>query len=271
VRGKKIRAVVTAVLPRTKVQFGNLNCAVLLDSGSARSIILYQNFQQLNRGGEDFKLLDTDVTCVTASEHNLEVVGEVKMTLKVNQFSWTWHFLVGKRFKGQPILGADFISRSNLIVDLGQSRCYFRFAPEVHISFCKNNKPSSGVCYIRLNNRSPPIQCGKLSLRQRKELETLIQHYPDVLTPELALTKVLEYDIQLLDKTPVRLAPYRLSPPKMQYLRAHLKQLLEDGVIEPSNSHYSSPMFLVPKGEGNYRAVVDFRSLNKRIAIESVP
>jgi len=30
-------------------------------------------------------------------------------------------------------------------------------------------------------------------------------------------------------------------------------------------------MFLVPKGENNYRAVVDFRALNKKIAIESVP
>jgi hypothetical protein len=75
----------------------------------------------------------------------------------------------------------------------------------------------------------------------------------------------------MLDKTPVRLAPYRLSQPKMQYLREHVKQLLSDGIIEPSNSHYSSPMFLVPKSEGTYRAVVDFRALNKRIAIDSVP
>jgi len=30
-------------------------------------------------------------------------------------------------------------------------------------------------------------------------------------------------------------------------------------------------MFLVPKGEKNYRAVVDFRALNKKIAIEPVP
>jgi hypothetical protein len=102
-------------------------------------------------------------------------------------------------------------------------------------------------------------------------LEHLIHRYPDVLTARLGLTNLLEYDIQLLDKTPVRLAPYRLSPPKMQYLREHIKQLLRDGVIEPSTSHYSSPMFLVPKSEGTYRAVVDFRALNKRSAIESVP
>jgi hypothetical protein len=81
----------------------------------------------------------------------------------------------------------------------------------------------------------------------------------------------MEYEIQLLDKTPVRSAPYRLSPPKMQYLKAHVNRLLRACVIEPSSSHYSSPKFLVPKAGGEYRAVVYFRALNKRIAIESVP
>jgi hypothetical protein len=57
----------------------------------------------------------------------------------------------------------------------------------------------------------------------------------------------------------------------MQFLREHIQQLLKDGVIEPSRSNYSSPMFLVPKAGGTYRAVVDFRALNKRISIESVP
>jgi hypothetical protein len=61
----------------------------------------------------------------------------------------------------------------------------------------------------------------------------------------------MEYDIQLLDSTAVRQAPYRLAPPKMQYLREHIEKLLKDGVIEPSSSNYSSPMFFVPKSEGN--------------------
>jgi len=82
----------------------------------------------------------------------------------------------------------------------------------------------------------------------------------------------MEYEIQLIDNTPVKLPPYRLSlPKKMQYLREHIKTLLRYGVIEPSLSNYSSPMFLVPKPGGIYRAVVDFRMLNKLISIESVP
>jgi hypothetical protein len=83
----------------------------------------------------------------------------------------------------------------------------------------------------------------------------------------LGLTKLIEYDIQLLDNTPLRLPPYRLSPPKMQYLREHIKSLLKEGFIEPSSSNYSSPVFLVPKSTGSFQAVVDFRALNKRISV----
>jgi hypothetical protein len=79
---------------------------------------------------------------------------------------------------------------------------------------------------------------GKLSPSPQKNVEHLLNQYPDVLNRKLGLTHLLEYEVQLLDKTPVSLAPYRLALPKMQYLRAHIKQLLKEGIIEPSSSNY---------------------------------
>ena len=75
----------------------------------------------------------------------------------------------------------------------------------------------------------------------------------------MGLTHLMEYKIQPIDKTPIKLPLYRLPPPKMQFLREHIKTLIRDGVIEPSLSNYLSPMFLVPKTGGAYRAIVDFR------------
>jgi hypothetical protein len=78
----------------------------------------------------------------------------------------------------------------------------------------------------------------------------------------------MEYDIQLLGNSPVGLSPYRLAPPKIQYLRQRIKKLLREGVIETSFSNYSNPYFLVPNSAGCYSEVVDFRVLNKQIAVE---
>jgi len=160
---------------------------------------------------------------------------------------------------------------TKLVLELGSCRCHFAFAPLVCINFIQGKDCPPCSWYMTLSSQSPQVQMGKLPSSQQGKLEQLISQYPDVLNEELGLTHLMEYEIQLLDNTPVRLAPYRLALPKMQYLREHIKKLLREGVIEPSFSNYLSPMFLVPKSAGGYRAVVDFRVLNMRIVIESVP
>jgi hypothetical protein len=75
----------------------------------------------------------------------------------------------------------------------------------------------------------------------------MINQFPDVLTLKLGLTTLLEYDIELLDLSPVKLAPYRLMSPKMEVLHQHIQRMLDQGIIRPSTSQYSSPIFLVPK------------------------
>ena len=43
------------------------------------------------------------------------------------------------------------------------------------------------------------------------------------------------------------------------------------GVIEKSDSPYSSPMLVVPKKDGSYRLCLDFRKLNKIIKFDAEP
>jgi hypothetical protein len=86
---------------------------------------------------------------------------------------------------------------------------------------------------LSLSSCLPHVQTGRLSSGQKEKLEKLINQYPDVLNDKLGLTHIMEYEIKLLDNTPVRLTPYGLSTPKMQHLREHIKPLLRDGVMEP--------------------------------------
>lgn len=56
--------------------------------------------------------------------------------------------------------------------------------------------------------------------------------------------------------------PYRLGPKKREILDAKIKELLDNDIIEPSNSRGGSPAFLVPKPNGSWRLVTSFQELN---------
>jgi hypothetical protein len=160
---------------------------------------------------------------VTTSGQDLEAIGELQVTLKIHGFSWRWRFLVSKKFQGVPILGANFIIKTQMVLDLANARIYFGFAPEKYIYFSKGKGVLSFSHTEPLSAKLPKVQCGRMSASQKAQLERLICHYPEVLTERLGLTHLMEsYEIQLLDKTPVRAAPCRLSPHKMQYVRAHV-------------------------------------------------
>jgi hypothetical protein len=47
--------------------------------------------------------------------------------------------------------------------------------------------------------------------------------------------------------------------------------LLEKGVVRKRFSQYASPAFLVPKPQGGYRMVIDYRLLNKKVVFDAFP
>jgi hypothetical protein len=210
---------------------------------------------------------------VTASSGLLPILGEVHLKIKINSFSWMFNFLVSPSLVVPPILGSDFLAKTGLILDMRESRYHFGFAPETSIQFHSllvSDFSLQAVIEQQVSMNVWP-DLSHLPDGQRKRLRQVIACFPEVLIDKLGLTHLLEYRMQLKDNKPLRSPPYRLAPPKMQFLREHIKQLLKNGVIEPSSSQYSSPMFLVPKHDQSYRAVVGYRALNKRIEIESVP
>jgi hypothetical protein len=203
----------------------------------------------------------------------MEVLGEVRLGVKIHGFSWKFPFVVAKRLVVPLLLGTDFFMKTGLVLDVPKCRCHFDFAPDNHVPFSGSQLSNFALQAVtqQVELARGVFELQHLPSAQRRRLLAVIDRYPDVLCDKLGLTHLLEYQIRLTDTKPVRLPPYRLAPPKMQYLRKHIQQLLDDGVIEPSTSPYASPMFLVPKPDQTFRAVVDYRALNKRIEIESVP
>lgn len=61
---------------------------------------------------------------------------------------------------------------------------------------------------------------------------------------------------------PIHQAPYKSAWNERSIIREQIDQMLRRGIIEPSDSPWSSPVVLVKKNDGTWHFCVDYRKLN---------
>lgn len=86
-----------------------------------------------------------------------------------------------------------------------------------------------------------------------KPVQTLLQKYEHLFDEPKSLPprRSADHTIPLvLGAQPVKVRPYRYSPIQKTEIENQLKQMLEQGVIRPSQSSFASPILLVRKKDG---------------------
>ena len=102
---------------------------------------------------------------------------------------------------------------------------------------------------------------------QQEEMAALIAEYRDVFAlnmNELGCTDAVLHKIDTGDAPPQRKTFYCTSSAMRKELDKQIQELLENDIIEESDSIWSAPTVLVKKpGINNFRLTIDYRQLNK--------
>ncbi|WOG95777.1 hypothetical protein DCAR_0415105 [Daucus carota subsp. sativus] len=84
--------------------------------------------------------------------------------------------------------------------------------------------------------------------------------------------KNFDHHIPLKEGTnPINLRPYRYPVLQKDVIEQMVGELLEQGIIRPSNSPFAAPIVLVRKKDGGWRMCVDYRNLNKATVKDKFP
>ena len=113
-----------------------------------------------------------------------------------------------------------------------------------------------------------------LSPIQREELLCLITSFSDVFAlnaSELGTTTLVQHVIRTGEQMPIR-QPVRRMPFALRgEVDQMVKEMLEQGVVQPSSSPWASPIVLVRKKDGGMRFCVDYRRLNHVTKLDEFP
>ncbi|XP_041967264.1 uncharacterized protein K02A2.6-like [Alosa sapidissima] len=118
------------------------------------------------------------------------------------------------------------------------------------------------------------LQWPNLSSSQQQEARELLEKYRGVFSEhdgDLGCTVLIQHEIPLVDTAPVRQRYRRLPPSQFAQVKAHVQELVEQGVARPSSSPYASPIVVVQKKDGAIRLCVDYRQLNARTRKDAYP
>jgi hypothetical protein len=208
-----MKAVIPHPLPTLYVELGFGLLPALLDSDATRSMISVSAYDSLKQAAPFVQVTPVIVNCITAARQSFPVCTAVTFKIRIDRYTWKFTFYVVENLACPVILGSDFLGKTGLLMDICDGFAYFKFDPVNKLSISHQvNPPVPRICASA--NIGPDLS--HLTPLLSELLLQVINQFTDVLTPKLGLTTLLEYDIELLDLSPVKLAPYRLVPPKMK-------------------------------------------------------
>ncbi|GFV47807.1 retrovirus-related Pol polyprotein from transposon 297 [Trichonephila clavipes] len=105
----------------------------------------------------------------------------------------------------------------------------------------------------------------ELSDEQRNKLSELLRKFSGLFTKtdkSTAAKTNVKHRIFTGDHAPINQRAYRVSPTERRIIHEEVQKMLDEGIVQPSESPWSSPVVLVRKKDGSWRFCVDYRKLN---------
>lgn len=131
----------------------------------------------------------------------------------------------------------------------------------------------------RVNEVISRLRTDHLNPEERANLIQLCSQYSDIFYIDgepLTFNNKVKHSIRTSDEMPIYTKSYRYPFVHRDEVRDQITKMLEQGIIRPSDSAWSSPIWIVPKkadasGRQKWRLVVDFRKLNEKTIDDKYP
>ncbi|XP_020401789.1 uncharacterized protein [Zea mays] len=244
-------------------QLQGLELLILLDSGSSHSFLSTQVAAHV-RG---LILLQKPLTVQVANGAQMQCTHELADAVwSLAGCDFTSSLRVLPLQKYDLILGMDWLEKfSPMMVHWAEKWLMIPYnGSTVKLFGLQSAKGKNAVIELRqLSDLTDKDQSVYSTLPA--ELQALVTRFQSVFALPVGLPPVRDCDhhISLLPGAqPFHVRPYRYAPALKTEIERQVQEMLSSGIIQHSNSEFSSSVILVKKKDDSYRFCVDYRHLN---------
>lgn len=216
------------------------SCRYLIDTGSDVSIVPATKKDRI-AGPSSFRLHAANGTVIKTYDSRF-----ITTDLGLRR-QFRWNFIVAD--VSVAIIGADFLAFFGLLVDLKNSRL---IDGKTNLQ-CVGGLSAAEIHTVTTVDSSHPFK-------------DLLLEYREITLPSTMQRAVKERDVKhhiLTKGPPVASKARRLAPDKLDAAKKEFQLMSDLGMCRPSSSPWASPLHCVPKKNGQWRFVGDYRALNK--------
>src|SRR6218665_3834448 len=110
-----------------------------------------------------------------------------------------------------------------------------------------------------------------LSEAKIKQLKEVLNEFKDRFTKKLGRTTLIRHSIKLNTQKPIAPRSYRIPESLRGQVHEQIEQMIQDGIIEPADSPYASPIVCVRKKDNSIRICADLRQINAITIADEYP
>lgn len=214
------------------------NLKFLVDSGSVVSILPSRLFRPSSSKGNLILFAANSTKIPTFGTKNLDL--ELNLRRKLS-----WPFIIADT--ETAILGADFLKYYGLLIDLKNAQLI-----DTTTELSSKGKVQKASIYgISTINSDSPVS-------------NLLKEFIEITKPKFRPSnQQTEFAHHIITNgPPVTERCRKLAGVKATATEAEIRNLLENNIIRPSSSSWSSPIHVVQKKDGSWRLCGDYRRLN---------
>jgi hypothetical protein len=187
----------------------------------------------------------------------------------------SWLATLGPHVADYASLTLKFFLNGKFVTLVGEPMVRPEPAQFNHLKrFCNTDAIAECFTVHWLKNHEAADIFKELPTNTEPEIAMLLHNYQNVFKTPTALppTRAHNHAIPLLEGTnPVKVKPYRYPHSQKTQIEHMVQDMLQQGIIQPSTSPFSSPIILVKKKDGTWRFCTDYRALNAITVKDSFP